>query len=174
MDRFGFIHEKLDIKILILFILSRLADGIDINVLTELTLCDEGISYFDFVECVAELTASNHLELQDGLYSITEKGLRNGRFTESSVPFSVRRHVEKQTATLAGRQRRNAMVKAEKYPRAGGGFTITLALSDGLGEIIKMELYAATEDQAAAMTEGFAKHAEQVYGQVITMLTDRK
>ena len=36
MDRFGFIHEKLDIKILILFILRRLPGVVDRETLGEL------------------------------------------------------------------------------------------------------------------------------------------
>ena len=46
-ERFGFIHDKLDIKILILFILQRLYAPISMDTLAELTLCDDGISYFD-------------------------------------------------------------------------------------------------------------------------------
>ena len=47
MERFGFIHEKLDIKILILFILSRLPGEVPPEVLGELCQCDDGIGYFD-------------------------------------------------------------------------------------------------------------------------------
>ena len=48
MDRFGFIHEKLDIKILILFILRRLPGVVDRETLGELCQCDNGIGYFDY------------------------------------------------------------------------------------------------------------------------------
>ena len=44
MDRFGFIHEKLDIKILILFILRRLPGVVDRETLGELCQCDNGIA----------------------------------------------------------------------------------------------------------------------------------
>ena len=53
--QFGFIHEKLEIKILILFILRHMSEPISFDVLTELTMCDDGIGYFDYMECVAEL-----------------------------------------------------------------------------------------------------------------------
>ena len=74
MARYGFIHDKLDIKFLILYFMARVAAPIDFPTLTELTVCDDGIGYFEFAEAVSELVESGHLTLEDGLYSITEKG----------------------------------------------------------------------------------------------------
>ncbi|MCL2842677.1 MAG: DUF4364 family protein [Oscillospiraceae bacterium] len=168
----GFIHEKLDIKILILFILGRLGEPVDIDTLTDLTFVDAGIGYFDFSECVAELLNTGHITETDGRLSITDKGLRNGQVAESRVPYSVRRRAEKKTAALVKIQRRNAMVKAEKENRLGGGLTVALSLSDGLGEILSMNIYAANDTQATAMVEAFTKQAEQIYGQVVALLVD--
>ena len=48
MDHHGFIHEKLDIKLLILFILSRLPAPVDRGTLDELCQqCDDGVGYFE-------------------------------------------------------------------------------------------------------------------------------
>ena len=173
MEGFGFIRDKLDIQILILFILGRLEAGVNLGTLTELTLCDDGISYFAFSECLAELIKTGHVKEKGGLYSITEKGRTNGSITEKELPYSVRHRAEEKTAALAGRQRRNAMIKAEKRPRNDGGFTVNLALHDGLGEILNMELYAVNETQASAMTEAFAQRAEQIYAQVVAVLTEK-
>ena len=90
MDRFGFIHEKLDIKILILFILRRLPGVVDRETLGELCQCDNGIGYFDYSDCLSELTENgNVVETPEG-YQITEKGARNADAVESSLPYSVR------------------------------------------------------------------------------------
>ena len=175
MGHFGFIHGKLEIKFLILFILGRLEGPVDTDTLTELILfCDDGIGYFSVAECIAELTETAHVQEEDGLIAITEKGLRNGRATESSIPYSVRQRAEQKTTVLARAQRRNAMVKAERTSRIGGGYTVKLSLSDGLGEILAMELYAANESQATAMSDGFQKRAEQIYGQIISILVDEQ
>ena len=169
---YGFIHEKLDIKLLILFVLGRLGEPVDIATLTDLTFVDAGIDYFDFSDCVAELLATGHITETGGHLSITEKGLRDGKATEGSIPYSVRRRAEKKATMLVRVQRRNAMVKAEKKERPGGGFTVSLALSDGLGEILSMNLYAANDTQAAAMMKAFTRQAEQIYGQVVELLVD--
>jgi len=167
----GFIHDKLDIKILILFILERLAGGVELDTLTELTLHDDGISYFDYSECVGELLRTGHIEETDGLYAITEKGREHGRAVESSIPYSVRMHANERAARLAGKQRRDALIKTAHTERATGGYTTHLAMSDGLGQILAIDLYAAGEDQAKLLETGFRKKAESVYSSLIEQLT---
>ena len=71
MERFGFIHEKLDIKILILFILSRLPGEVPPEVLGELCQCDDGIGYFDYSDCLAELVETEHITETETGYTIT-------------------------------------------------------------------------------------------------------
>ena len=55
MEGIGFIHEKLDIKILILYILNHLPAAVDAQTLSDLVFCDNGIGYFDYSDCLAEL-----------------------------------------------------------------------------------------------------------------------
>ena len=57
----GFIHEKLDIKILILFVLRRLPGTVEPETLQELCQCDDGISYFDYSDCLNELVETGHI-----------------------------------------------------------------------------------------------------------------
>lgn len=174
MERFGFVRDKLDILTLILFILNRLEKGISLEALTELALCDAGITYFDFIECLRDLTESEHIVLEDGLYTITEKGQRNGRITENGLAYSVRKLVEENTLQYTKQQRRNAMVQADISPKESGGFWVKCALSDGLGEILELKLYAATEKEAQALAKGFHKRAEAFYGQVVGLLTQEE
>ena len=89
MGRVGFIQDKLEIKFLILYVAARLIEPVPFEAMQELTMCDDGIDFFDFSECLSNLVESQHLTLSDdGLYAITEKGLHNGAICESSLPYS--------------------------------------------------------------------------------------
>ena len=170
--RHGFIHDMVDIKILILFILNRLSDPVDMDTLAELTLLDSGIGYFDLAECVASLTATGHITLDGGKYSITEKGRRNGEITESSLPYSVRIKAEQTAAQIRKRTRRESMIRTSRTIRRGGGYDVTLTLSDGIGEIMHTVLFATDEKQAAALENGFREKAETVYNQLVKSILD--
>ena len=55
----------------------------DFDTVLDLTLCDDAIDYFDFSECLADLVKTEHLTLsEDGLYAITEKGLRAAKLID--------------------------------------------------------------------------------------------
>jgi hypothetical protein len=171
-ERFGFIHDKLDIKILILFILRRLPESVTFDTLSELTLCDEGISYFDFAECVSELVATEHIQTDGHTYSLTEKGIRNSEITENSLPFSVRVKAEKNASDLRFLLSRQSMISAAHSIRRKGGYTVDLSLSDGISEIIALKLYAVSQAQAQALENGFTAKAELIYNEIIKLILD--
>ena len=169
---FGFIHEKIEIKVLVLFIMRRLPEPVTLEVLTDLVLCDNGISYFDVTECIANLVETNHLDITDGKYSLTPKGDRNGETLEKDLPFSVRNKAEDAATLMRTDLNRNALIKTHRRTIDGSGYKVNLSLSDGIGEIISMELFAANEQQAKSLEKGFREDAEKIYHSIIKMLIE--
>ena len=169
---FDFI-EKLDIKILILFILRNLSEPVPIDELIDLTISDEGISYFDFMECVAELVESDHIKYKGGVYGLTEKGARNGKATENNLPYGLRNHAEKATYIHRGIQKRNAMINTVHTEEPDGTCTVSLSMADGLGEVFSITLHAVNEKQALTLEQGFRKRAECVYKAMIEVILEK-
>lgn len=171
---FGFLHDKLDIKILLLFILRRLPDPATFETLLDLTMCNAGISYFDFAECIAELVKTGHIRHEDEAYSITEKGKKNIAVTEISLPVSVRQRAEQSTSDYRTEVSRSSLIKTSHEPDESGGFAVMLALSDGIGDVVSMELFAANERQALDLERGFRKRAEGIYSILIEAILEDK
>ena len=167
---FGFIHEKLEIKILILFILRRVPEPIALEELAGLVMCDDGVGYFDFAQCVAELVQTDHLFFRDDKYSVTIKGVRNGEATENSLPYSVRVKASGMTADFCLKLSRESMIQTSHSANDDYGFTVNLSLSDALGSIMSMELFTGDESQAEALEKGFRKNAEGIYNELIKMM----
>ncbi len=170
-ESYGFIRDTLDIELLILYILNRLPGAVDKDTLSELTLCDGGINYFSFSEALGDLIATDHVQEEDGLYSATEKGRRNGSATESSVPYSVRMRVERSILPVVRRLRRNELVRASFEPRPKGGYTVKLSLADTGGEMLHLELLVGSESQARAAEKTFRAEAEELYLELGRRLT---
>lgn len=173
MARFGFIHEKLDIKILILFILRRLPGTVERETLWDLCQCDDGVGYFDYSDCLSELIDTGHIDAVDGGFRITEKGARNAEAVETSLPYSVRAKAEQVLAPVAARLRRDAMITTEHY-MTDSGLTAHFALSDGAGEIIDLHVLVANEEQAKTMEKNFRISAEEIYHKIIAMMDEKE
>ena len=167
----GFIQSELDLKLLVLYIMSRVAGPVTFLQLLELALCDEGVDYFDFAECLSDLVRTEHLTLSaDGLYAITDKGLRNSRICESSLPYSVRLRCDKNLAACNRHLRRKSQVKASTEKRPNGTYTVRLELSDDMGSVMDLRLAIPREDMAAMLTERFQKSPERLYGEIMRTL----
>ena len=172
MGRVGFIQDKLEIKFLILYVASRLIEPVPFEAMQELTMCDDGIDFFDFSECLSNLVESQHLTLSDdGLYAITEKGLHNGAICESSLPYSVRLRADKNITIFNQKLKRRAQIKSDIQPRPNGTFTVTLAFNDDDDQpLLKMDLMVPKEVMAKELAERFQRNPEQLYTGVLNTL----
>ena len=165
MGRVGFIQDKLEIKFLILYVAARLIEPVPFEAMQELTMCDDGIDFFDFSECLSNLVESQHLTLSDdGLYAITEKGLHNGAICESSLPYSVRLRADKNITIFNQKLKRRAQIQSDIAPRRNG-FN-----DDESQPILKMELMVPKEVMAKDLAERFQKNPEQLYTGVLNTL----
>jgi len=167
----GFIHDKLEIKFLILYIAARVIEPIPFDAVLDLTMCDDAIDYFDFSECLADLVKTEHLTLDaEGLYAITEKGIRNSAICESSLPYSVRLRCDKNLEVWNRKLRRKNQVKASWEQRRNGTYTLKLSLDDDMGSVMDMRLMVPREDMAKLLAERFRKSPEQLYGKIMELL----
>lgn len=168
----GFIRDKLQLKLLILYILDHLIEPVDHAQLLDLALCDEGVDYFSFSEALAELTESGHVVLIENLYTISAKGREHCQAGESAVPTSVRMKCDRNTGAVNAMLRRNSQIHTEVLPREDGEFDVQLSLSDDGGTVISMELASSSQEQALRVTRNFRKHAEEIYNAILTALLD--
>ncbi len=174
MDRFGFIHEKLDIKLLILFILRRLPSPVSFETLSDLVMVDEGFDYFEYSQCLAELVENGQVEQDENRYKITKIGAGNEEVVESSIPYSVRAKAERRAEPIITKMKRDNQIAASHEIQSNGLPQVKLSLSDGLGSILSMTLLVSSEEQAKSIEKNFRSNAESVYHKIIKLLTEKE
>ena len=87
---YGFIHDMLDVKLLVLYIMARVNYPVDLQKIYERSYKDDTLSYFDLAQAVPDMVESGHLEETEGKrYLITEKGREACAVTEDAVAFPV-------------------------------------------------------------------------------------
>ena len=62
MAGFAFIHGELDIKLFLIYVLSKLPNPIDRNELIGICSVDGGVGWFEFAEFLEELVKTGHVE----------------------------------------------------------------------------------------------------------------
>ena len=173
MQRLGFIHDMMDVKVLILFVMARSGYPVTCQEIYELCYQDDCLSYFDVCTAIPEMVKSGHLKaLEEEKYEITEKGKTDGALTEDSIAFTVKQRAENAVARFNRQMRRSNFVKTQVLPREGGDFSVIMALDDEMGNLMTLELVAPDQRQAVRLSRLFEKKAEAVYNLTMAELLD--
>ena len=158
----AFIQDKLEIKFLILYIAARLTEPVDGAALQDMTMCDDGIDYFDYAECLNDLVRTEHLRVtEDGRYVITDKGRKNSGICESSLPYSVRQLSDRHIAAYNKEALRRQQVQSHVTQRENGTYTVTLKLRDDVDSLMELELMVADKESGQALAERFQREPEK-------------
>ena len=158
----GFIQDKLEIKFLILYIAARVTEPLTPEDMQDLTMCDDGIDYFDYAECLNDLVKTEHLRLtEEGRYAITDKGMKNSQICESSLPLSVRQRSDRNIAAYNKAALRRAQVQSHVTERPNGTYTVTL---------MELQLMVADRPTADALAQRFQREPERLYAQLTGLL----
>ena len=173
MQRLGFIHDMLDVKVLILFVMSKVNYPVSTQEIYELCYQDECLSYFDVCTAIPEMVKSGHLqELEGEKYEITPKGRETESLTADSIAFTVKQRAENAVNRFNRQIRRSSFVKTQIIPRESGDHSVILSLDDEMGNLMTLELLAPDQRQAVRLSRLCEKKAETVYALIMTELLD--
>lgn len=170
MER-GFIHDMLDVKLLILYIMARVMYPVDLQKIYELAFQDDCLSYFDLAQAVPDMVESGHLEEIEGKrYLITEKGREACAVTEDAIAYPVMQRAQAAVDRFNRAMRRSGFVKTTVKPREGGDYSVLLTLNDEVSDLLRMELMAPTQRQAYRLANAFSEKAEVIYKVIMDQL----
>ena len=173
MQRLGFIHDMMDVKVLILFVTARSNYPMTTQEIYELCYQDECLSYFDVCTAIPEMVQSGHLrQLEDEKYEVTEKGREAGEITADSIAFTVKMRAENAVDRFNRQIRRSSFVKTQLIPRENGDYSVMMSLDVESGNLMTLELMAPNQRQAVRLSRLFEKKAENVYNLTMMELLD--
>ncbi len=173
MKRLGFIHDMIDVKVLILYVTARSSYPMTVQEIYELCYVDECLSYFDVCTAVPEMVQTGHLvEAAEGKYQITEKGREDGNLTADSLAFTVKQKAENAVAKFNRQLKRSSFVKTQVIPREKGDVSVIMSLDDEMGNLMTLELVAPDQRQAVRLSRMFEKKAESLYNLTMNELLD--
>ena len=175
MNKLGYIHDMMDVKVLIMYATARITDSLTVQELYELCYQDDCLSYFDVCTAVPELVQSGHLQaLPEERYKITEKGRQHGELTADSIPFTVRQRVENAVEKFNRQLRRQSFVTTRIDANEAGEISVTMTLKDEVGHLMTMSLMAPDNRQAHRLSKLLEQKAEDIYNLTMMELLDEE
>ena len=175
MQRLGFIHDMMDVKVLILYVTARSNYPMTCQEIYEVCYQDDCLSYFDVCTAIPEMVKSGHLEkVQEEKYQITEKGREHGELTADSIAFTVKQLAENAVSRFNRQIRRQSLVRTQVVPRDSGDYSEIMSLDDEAGNLMTLELMAPNQRQAVRLGKLFEKKAEAVYNLTMAELLDEE
>ena len=173
MKRLGFIHDMIDVKVLILYVSARASYPMTAQEIYEVCYQDECLSYFDVCAALPQMVESGHMQITDGeRYEITEKGRADGVLMEDSIAFTVKQKAEDAVTRFNRQLRRSSFVKSQVIPRDNGDYSVVMSLDDEMGNLMTLELLAPNQRQAIRLGRLFEKKAEIIYNLTMSELLD--
>ena len=175
MQRLGFIHDMMDVKVLVLFVTARSNYPLTVQEIYELCYQDDCLSYFDVCTAVPEMVKSGHLqENGEGKFEITAKGKEAGELVEDSIAFTVKQKAEAAVQRYNRQLRRSSLVRTQVVNREDGSCVVIMSLNDEVGPLMTLELQAPDSRNAAHLAKLFENKAENVYSLVMMELLDEE
>jgi hypothetical protein len=175
MQRLGFIHDMLDVKVLILYVTTRSNYALTSQEIYELCYQDDCVSYFDVCTAIPEMVKSGHLqETAEGRFEITAKGREAGELTEDSIAFTVKQKAQTAVQRYNRHLRRSSLVKTQVVNHEDGSSSAIMSLNDEVGPLMTLELNTPDSRNAVRLARLFEDKAENVYSLLMMELLDEE
>lgn len=151
----GFVKTNMDIKIMVLYALSKFHEPPTFEELSQVLLCDEGVNYFLLTQSVDELLLPENILLKDHCYHLTRRGRDNLKECLSQLPASVQKKCDDALIIANRQQDKRKFVKTEIKPKADGSVMLRLTLLDETGLQFDMNLMIPTKEEAETIASSF-------------------
>lgn len=173
MERHGFIHDILDVKVLILYVMSLVEQPVSAQVIYELCYQDECLSYFDVQESIPQMVETGHLaRVGEDSYVITDKGRETEEIVRDGIAFPVMQRAKTAVEKRNRKTKREQFLRTEITQKENGDYMVHMGLDDLKGPIMDLQVLAPTLRQARSLERAYLRNAEMIYQSVMIGLME--
>ena len=171
------IDEKLaDNKLLILYILQKVNHPVNYKELLELVISISDMNYFDFQQFLQDLLDDKFIlkyqQNDDEIIELTEEGKKALELTIDMLPGIIKLKVDSSFKEQYNKIKEEFSVYARYTPISETNFTVTCKIIENSQTIFNLEIIADSRGQAKQMVNNWNKNAEQIYPNILKILTE--
>lgn len=170
--------ELAEDKVLILYLLNKIYDGIKKDNLYKIVSSSKDINYFYFQELIADLISASLIcsfkQDEENLIQITSDGKNALELTKSLLPGLLKLKAD----TIFKKENSNIVeessVITEFIPKDENNYTIKCKIVEQNETIFEVSVYAASREKAKQISNNWKTHANELYPQILNLLSNNK
>ncbi len=168
----GRLHEKEDVKILILYTLSKLNRAIPTRAMVDLFLNSEIVEYFTLKEAIDELVSTGHIavDVEEGVTVLTRLGYEAVKELTPRLPLWARDRALKGAMELLSKIDRRSGTQVRTFERDGQHIA-ECSLTDGNDLLFRLEIALPSQEFAFSTGENFKDNAADIYRYILQKLS---
>ena len=161
-------------KVLILYILNKLLDGIKSDNLYKIVSSTNNINYFYFQELLTDLINTNLVgsftKDEDTFIKITSEGQSALSLTKSLLPGILKLkadNVFKEEVSIIAEE---SSIITEYIPKDENSYTVKCKIIEKNETIFEVSTFAGSRERAKQISDNWKNHAEEIYPKIIDLL----
>lgn len=161
-------------KVLILYLLNKLSDGIKSDNLYKIVSSANNINYFYFQELLTDLIDTNFVgsftKDEDTFIKITSEGQNALSLTKSLLPGILKLKADnvfkEEVSTIA----EESSIITEYIPKDENNYTVKCKIVEKNDVIFEISAFAGSRERAKQISDNWKNNANKIYPKIIDLL----
>ena len=165
-------------KVLILYLLNKISDGIKSDNLYKIISIANNINYFYFQELVTDLIETNLIgsftKDEDTFIKITSEGQNALSLTKSLLPGILKLKADNAFKDTISSIEEEASIITEYTPKNESDYTVTCKIVEKNDVIFEVSAFAGSRERAKQISDNWKKNANTIYPKIIDLLLEEQ
>lgn len=170
------ITELAENKVLILYILNQLPDGIKNDHLFKIVSSANNINYFYFQELLTDLINTNLVgsftKEEDSFIKITSDGKNSLSLTKSLLPGILKLKADNIFKDEISSIAEESSIITEYIPKDENNYTVKCKIVEKTETIFEISTFAGSRDRAKQISDNWKNNANIIYPKILNLLLD--
>ena len=161
-------------KVLILYLLNKLSDGIKSDNLYKIVSSANNINYFYFQELIADLMSANLIcsfeQDEESFIKITTEGKKALELTKSLLPGILKLKADNIFKEEISDIAEESSIVTEYIPKNENNYTVKCKIVEKNETLFELSTFAGSRDRAKQISDNWKNNANIIYPKIINLL----
>ena len=161
-------------KVLILYLLNKLPDGIKNDNLYKIVSSANNINYFYFQELLTDLIETNFVgsftKDEDTVVKITSEGQNALSLTKSLLPGILKLKADNIFKEEVSNIAEESSIITEYIPKDENNYTVKCKIVENNETIFEVSTFAGSRDRAKQISDNWKNNANIIYPKILSLL----